>query len=319
MGLASRFRDESGIKVRLIRADRGERLSMLRSGNPGFQLFAEDIVDLRPSVDENLVQAPIGVKLPASVYEKMVDVLRFRGELYFLPLRPNVRLMYADKDKLSDAGAVAPTTFAEFKTVARRLKDENHGEPAVTLSLSKADGGGPAAVTISELILGQRGDPRVLNSDASVRAFQFLRECWEEGLLRDESLFGKHDTEVGYLKDGVAALAQNWSFTSSELLKSSQLDRFEVRPGWQGPHANVIGGDALGIPRGVTGKEKKAAIRLAEYLMSEKAQRFLAKEISWPSIQPKINEDLGRDSESFRAMAAALEEGWYRPTDRYWA
>ena len=316
LGLASRFRDESGIKVKLIRTTATERLDMLRSGDPGFQLFAEDIVDLRPL--KTLVQAP-GVKPPGSIYPKMVDVLHFDGESLFLPFRPNVRLMYANKEMLRKADVVAPRTFEEFKDVARRLKDKNRGKPVVTLSLSDDDKGGPAAVTISELILGQGGDPRVLNSDASVRAFQFLRDCWQEGLLAKESLFAKHNTEVGYLKGGTVALAQNWAFTSSELDKAGKLDDFEVNPGWQGLRAHVIGGDALGIPRVVSGKEKEAAIKLAQYLMSDGAQRFLAAEISWPSIQPKINDDLRQQSETFRAIAEALEDGWYRPTDRYWA
>lgn len=316
MGLATRFRDESGIKVKLIRTTATERLHMLLSGRPGFHLFAEDIVDLRPL--KTLVQAP-GVDPPESVYSKMVQVLRFDGESLFLPFRPNVRLMYANTERLRKADVAAPRTFEEFKDVARRLKDKNGGKPAVTLSLSDDDNGGPAAVTISELILEQGGDPRVLNSDASVRAFQFLRDCWQEALLAKESLFAKHNTEVGYLKSGTAALAQNWSFTSSELAKAGKLDDFEVHPGWQRPSAHVIGGDALGIPRGVAGREKDAAIELAGYLMSEEAQRFLAKEISWPSIQPSINDDLGKGSKTFQAMAKALEEGWYRPTDSYWA
>ena len=42
--------------------------------------------------------------------------------------------------------------------------------------------------------------------------------------------------------------------------------------GGTGSDGQLIGGEVLGIPKGVTGKEKDAAIALAQYLMSKPAQ-----------------------------------------------
>ena len=318
LGVASRFRDESGIKVKLLPSSSGARLARLRSDDPGFHLFAEDIVSLRPLVEENLVQAP-GVGIPSEVDSKMIAALRFSGDVLFLPFRPNVRLVYANKTALRDAGVTGvPHTHAEFIAVAEKLKASAGHRPMTTLSLSDEEGGDATAVTISELILGQGGDPRILNNDASLRAFEFLRQSWQNRLLARQSLSAKHDTEVQYLKGGTTWLAQNWSFTSSELWKAKQLANFEVYAGWQGPRAHVVGGDALGIPRQVRGDEKVAALLLAKFLMSPEAQHFLSRENSWPSILSDGYVGRPEQAATFRAIEEALAEGWYRPTESYW-
>lgn len=315
-GLATRFRDQSGITVKLLPTNGTERLSMLLSGEPAIHLFAEDIVALRPFVTEGLVQRP-GIDVPPGVDAKMVDALKFDGDLLFLPFRRNVRLTYANRADLQEAGVAAPRSLDELRAVAEQLR-ERFDKPMVTFSLSAADGGDPTAVTVSELILGQGGDPRLLTGEATVRAFEFLRQCWQGGLLARESLFAKHDTELGYLSDGVTSVAQNWSFTSSELANSHRLGSFEVYSGWHGAKAHVIGGDALGIPHGVSGGQREAALRLATFLMSAYAQDFLARENSWPSILSRGSTGTKEQAQTFQAINEALQDGWYRPTASYW-
>jgi ABC-type glycerol-3-phosphate transport system substrate-binding protein len=82
----------------------------------------------------------------------------------------------------------------------------------------------------------------------------------------------------------------------------------------------VIGGEVLGIPRGVSGKEKEAAIALAQYLMSQEAQEVLVARNAWPSVR---DDALGQvpeeQKETFDAIQEALENGWYRPNVPYWS
>jgi trehalose transport system substrate-binding protein len=188
----------------------------------------------------------------------------------------------------------------------------------VTLSLAEGD---PAAVTISEWIVSFGGNPLILNDDGSVRAFEFLQGLWRDNLLARESLLGKFDTEVDNLQGETAWLAQNWPITSAQLAEQGLLNRFQVYEGWRGParEAHVIGGDVLGIPKGVTGRQKEAAVALAEFLMSEQAQKLLVERNAWPSIREDAYGDVPREQkQTFDAIQVALENGWYRPNVAYW-
>jgi trehalose transport system substrate-binding protein len=117
-------------------------------------------------------------------------------------------------------------------------------------------------------------------------------------------------------------MAQNWPFTSATFADQGILGEFTVYAGWSGPAqpAHVIGGEVLGIPRGVSGKQKEAAIALAQYLMSQDAQEVLVARNAWPSVR---DDALGQvpeeQKETFDAIQEALQNGWYRPNVPYWS
>ena len=188
----------------------------------------------------------------------------------------------------------------------------------MTLSLAEGD---PAAVTLSEWIVSFGGDPLLLNDEGSRRAFTFLQELWKDGLIARESLFAKFDTEIDNLRSGRAAVAQNWSFTSAVLGKEGRLDDFLVDPGWRGPAraAHVIGGDVLGLPKGITGEQRAAALDLARFLMSQEAQELLVQRNAWASIRTDAYRSVpGAGRETFSATQEALADGWFRPSVSYW-
>ncbi|MGI8682008.1 MAG: extracellular solute-binding protein [Mycobacteriales bacterium] len=319
--LLGRFRSPVGARVDLTTSisstELVERLRLdERGGQPGIQLFAQDNLALKTLVDEGLVQDLSDVAVPAAVSASMLPP-KFGGRQYFLPFRPNVRLTYLDRVRLERAGVRPPTTVAEFKAAAERLKAAA-GRPAVTLSLAAGD---PAAVTISEWIVSFGGDPLLLNDRGSQQAFAFLQSLWKEGVLARESLFGKYDTEVDNLESGTAWVAQNWPITSAALAKQGMLPRFSVYAGWKGPvrSVHVVGGDVLGIPNGITGRQKKAALALAEFLMSKKSQEYLVTHNAWPSIRDDAYSDVPKEQgETFSAIRTALKDGWFRPSVSYW-
>ncbi|MDP9404690.1 MAG: extracellular solute-binding protein [Actinomycetota bacterium] len=316
----SRFRDQPASRVNLETSiDSRELIAKLEKevpDNRSVHLFAQDNLALTPLVDAGLVQDVSEVEIPATVIDSMVPPT-FGGRRLFLPFRPNVRLAYLDEERFRIADLRPPTTTHDLMAAARRLK-ELAGEPAVTLSLAEGD---PAAVTISELIVSYGGDPLQLNDPGSVQAFSFLKQLWSEGLITRESLFARYDTEVEYLRTGTSTLAQNWSFTSAVLAKNRVLGSFRVYPGWKGPAgaAHVIGGEVLGIPKGVRGKQRAAALALAEYLMSREAQQFLVQENAWASIRTDAYDTVPvEQQETFDAIQEALEDGWFRPSVPYW-
>jgi trehalose transport system substrate-binding protein len=320
--LLSRFRSQPASRIDVVTSLDAEQLTRrleadVADGTPSIHLFAQDNLALKDLVDGQLVADLSSVEIPGAVVASMIPP-RFDGRQLFLPFRPNVRVAYADRRLLDQVGADAPTTVEELTSVARRLQAAA-GRPAVTLSLAEGD---PAAVTVSEWIVSFGGDPLLLNDEGSVAAFEWLQRLWQEGLLARESLFAKFDTEVDHLSSGRALLAQNWSFTSAVLAQRDQLRDFEVYAGWSGPErsAHVIGGDVLGIPRGVSGEQKKVALALAAFLMSEEAQEVLVQANAWPPIRADAYDEVPDEQrETFAAIQEALEDGWFRPVVSYWS
>ena len=211
--------------------------------------------------------------------ELVRDQRRLDGKQYFLPYRPNVRVTYVNKDRFSTAGVSPPTTVDEFKSVAEALKAESEagGQGKVTVSFANQPDTSPLGVTMSEWIVSYGGNPLIMNDDGTAQAVTFLQGLWQEGVFAEESLQAKYDTEVDYLKGETSWMATNWPFTTAELDKTGILEKFDVYEGWAGPSraAHVVGGEVLGIPKGVSGKEKEAALALAQFLVSQEASRSL--------------------------------------------
>jgi trehalose transport system substrate-binding protein len=315
-----RFHGESGVTVALVSVtamDLPEKLKVeVGAGRPTIDLFAQDNLALRPLVDGGLVQPLDDVAVPDAVLPAMAPP-RFGGTRYFLPFRPNVQVTYANRARFREAGVAPPRTVAALRTVAQAFKGRR-AAPKIALPLAE---GAPTAITVSELVLSFGGDPLLLNDPGSIAAFEFLAGLWRDGLLARESLVAKYDTQVDHLVSETAWLAPNWPFTSGVLARQDLLDRFEVYEGWRGPAraAHVVGGDVLGIPRGVTGPRRERAVRLAGYLMSREAQERLVAGNAWPAIRADAYGQVpAAQRETFEAVRRALDDGWHRPGVPYW-
>jgi len=128
---------------------------------------------------------------------------------------------------------------------------------------------------------------------------------------------------VDFLVGETAWLAPNWPFTSSVLAEQGLLEFFQVYEGWRGPlrGAHVIGGDVLGIPKGLAGPRREAAIALATFLMGREAQQVLVERNGWPSVRrrrvtPPFRPRSARRS---RRSGPRSRDGWFRPNVPYWS
>ncbi len=321
--LIQQFEQQTGATVRLAAItsqDLPQKLQVdVNAGRNTVHLFAQDNLALAVLVEDGLVEDLSDVQIPDGVNPALVPE-KFDGKQYFLPYRPNVRVAYVNTDRFQQAGVSPPRTTGELRTVAQQLMQAADGQPKVTLSLEGPSGA--AGVTISEWIVSYGGDPLLLNDEGSVEAFTFLQGMWRDGLIARESLTAKFDTEIDNLRGETAWFAQNWPFTTAELAKQGLLEKFQVYEGFSGParEAHVIGGEVLGIPKGVAGQEREAAIALAQFLMSKPAQETLAARIAWPSVRTDAYEQVPADQQAtFQAINAALQDGWYRPNVIYWS
>lgn len=322
--LLTTFQDQTGVTVKLTAvtaADLPQKLSVeVDSGQHTIQLFAQDNLALATLVDQGLVEDLSDIQIPPEITPALIPQ-KFDGKQYFLPYRPNVRVTYVNKDRFSEAGVSPPQTVEDYKAVAEKLKAAG-GSGKVTLSLANQPDTGPLGVTVAEWVVSYGGDPLILNDSGSVQAFAFLQGMWKEGDFAKESRLAKYDTEVDYLKGETSWMATNWPFTTAELAGADILDKFEVYEGWKGPAraAHVIGGEVLGIPKGVTGKQKDAAIALAQFLTSKDAQTVLVSQNSWPSVRSDaLGEVPAEQKSTFDAIQVALADGWYRPNVVYWS
>jgi len=324
--ILSMFKARTGVTVNLTKVEARDLPQKLQvevsSGRHTIHLFAQDNLALAVLVDKGLVEDLSDFQIPDGVTPALIPQ-KFNGKQYFLPFRPNVRVTYVNKDRFAAAGVKPPTTVDEYKTVAEKLKAAAGGQGKVTLSLADTGGDtGPLGVTISEWVVSYGGNPVLLNDNGSVQAFTFLQQLWKEGVFARESLQARFDTEVNYLRGETSWLATNWPFTTGELSKTGILSKFDVYAGWKGPvrAAHVVGGDVLGIPKGVSGKQKEAAIELAKFLMSKEVQTILVAKNSWPSVRSDALAQVPADQkQTFDAITAALADGWYRPNLVYWS
>jgi trehalose transport system substrate-binding protein len=317
-----KFEAQTGAKVKHTQVTSGDLPQKLqvevKSGQHTIDLFAQDNLALKVLVDRQLVEDLSDVQIPDGVKQELIPE-KFDDKQYFLPYRPNVRVAYTNNGKFQEAGVQPPTTVDQLTSVAQKLKQAAGGTPKVTLSLAQGD---PAAVTISEWIVSYGGNPLIVNDQGSVQAFTTLQQLWQQQLLAKESLQAKFDTEVNYLQGQTSWLAQNWPFTSSSLNDQGLLEEFSVYEGWAGPAraAHVIGGEVLGIPKGVSGKQKEAAIQFANFLMSKEAQEVFVAKNGWPSVRDDAAAQVPAELKTtFDAIQKALTDGWYRPNVAYWS
>jgi trehalose transport system substrate-binding protein len=323
--VVKKFEEQTGAKVNIVNsidaATLPQKLQVeVSSGNHTIHLFAQDNLALATLVDKGLVEDLSGVQIPAEVQPSLIPP-KFDGKQYFLPYRTNVRVTYVNKDRFSAAGVTPPQTTDQYKTVAEKLRDANGGKGAVTLSLATAPDAGPLGVTISEWVVSYGGDPLILNDQGSIQAFQFLQGMWKENDFAPESKQAKYDTEINYLRGETSWFATNWPFTTPALSQAGILSKFDVYAGWNGPvrAAHVIGGEVLGMPKGLAGKQKEAALALAQFIMGQQAQTILVAKNGWVSVRTDANSQVPADQkQTFDAANAALKDGWFRPNVLYW-
>lgn len=315
------FEDATGASVEMTgiaTEDLPDRLEVdVEAGRTSIHVFAVDNLALGTLVDRELVQAVDQVEVPDEVIEALIPP-DFDGTQFFLPYRPNVQLHYVNNERLEEAGFDSPpATLDELEELLTTWRDDT-GSGKYTIQLAE---GPPAGVGLSEWIVRFGGNPVVLNDPGSIEALEKLQEMWENDLFARETLTAKFDTQIDYLVGEVAFMAPNWPFTSDVLNEQGLLDRFTIYPGWAGPdgEAYVVGGEVIGIPAGVEDEELEAAVALAEFLMSREAQEILVAQNAWPSIRnDALAEAPDHLQDSFEAINAALENGWYRPNVPYW-
>ncbi len=301
------FEKENNCKIETMQIEAGDLPQMLQAMSSAdrmeLDLFAQDNMNLAQLVDKGLVEDLSQYKkdIPKAVQNNLIDK-------HFMPYRPNVQIVYYNKDVFKKYGLKPPKNWDELLKVAKIFKEKE----GVGRILLKAWGGGPTVTQLYEFIVSAGGDPFSFNDQGCVKTFTFLQKLWP--YVSRDSLKAKWNTSNDYIARESVYLMQNWPFGINIINNKYKKKNIVTYSGFSGPkrEAHVIGGEVLGIPKG--SKNKKLALRFIKYLQSKEVQEKFVKELSWPSIRSDIRVPL-----HFESVKNALKYGIFRKHVSNWA
>jgi len=313
------FEKEAKVKIEAIQMEAADLPQVLEAqveaGRVKIDLFAQDNMQLAYLVNRGLIEdlSEYEKEIPETVIPALVEACRFKGKLYFMPYRPNVQIVYYNREKFENYQLDLPRDWEDLLEVARVFKQEE-GKGKI---LFKAYGGAPTATQLYEWIVSAGGDPFSLNDEGCVKTFAFLQELWP--FVSADSIRAKFDTSNEYIARDSAYLMQNWPFGIRIIVEEYAKTDIETYHGFSGPvrEAHVIGGEVLGIPRGA--EKKELALKFIRYLQSREVQGKLVNKLGWPSVRTDAYEEMtGLMRERFKAVNEALEYGVLRKNVSYW-
>lgn len=313
------FENKYNVKINSYQIESGQLATKLEAlelaGKSQIDVFAQDNMNLAILVNKDLVWDLTSYedRIPGEVLPNLVEACKFKNKLMFMPFRPNVQIVYYNKDAFSKYNLSPPEDWDELLKVARLFK-EKEGKGRV---LIKGFGGNPTATQVYEFILQAGGRPYSFNDPGCVKAFEFLKKL--SIYLSVESRRAKWDTVNDILARQEAYLAQNWPFGVTILVKRYGLEFIKTYSGWQGPAGefHVIGGDVFGIPKSC--KNKELALKFIFFMQSKEVQEILVSKLSWPSIrEDAYGEVQDWQKPYFESVKQALKHGVFRENVTWW-
>jgi ABC-type glycerol-3-phosphate transport system substrate-binding protein len=296
------------------------------AGKEPWDLISVDNDTLGILVQKGLVQPLSDDELekvvpPDPLFQDLQAKLRVGEWDYFVPFRPNVKLVYYNQDMLSKAGhPEPPTTWDELKAVAQDLhnlasakSDSRGGRMAIQAHPGKA-----AAVTLFEWIESMEGDPLTLQGPKTREAFKRL---WDLAPYLDPASTSiQFDTANQALINNEVSLVDNWTYGIKVVMKDLGKTEIKVTDRWPGSK-RILGGDVLAIPTGVPPERKERAIKLIERLVAKETQRKLAERLYWAPVRKDVYDELPAregQKEYFEIIRKALATAVMRPITPRW-
>jgi len=285
------------------------------AGKMSIDVFGQDNMQLSILVKKGLVQDLSSEEetIPQTVIPALTEAGMFDGKLYFMPYRPNVQIVYYDKDRFDRYGLAPPKNWDELYSVARTF----HEREGIGRVLIKAAGGIATTTQMYEFIVSAGGNPLTFDDDGCIDAFTFVQKLWK--YVAPDSRKAKYDTSNDYLAREACYLMQNWPFGYPLLVRDYGKTNIRVYGGFAGPvrRVHVVGGDVLGIPVGAPHRD--LALAFIRYLQTREVQEKLVGGLGWPSIRTDAYSRVPRWMEPpFEAVKESLQYGVFRANVPYW-
>jgi trehalose transport system substrate-binding protein len=290
---------------------------MVAAGTMKWDLISVDNDILGILVQKGLVQNLSQYKsyealIPTSLLHPLEEGLRVDGRFYFVPFRPNVKLIYYNQDMLKKAGHdQPPATWEALRQLTQDLASDTavaRGRVAIQAHPGKA-----AAVTAFEWVKSMGGDPLTLADAGARQAFTLL---WNLApYLEPESTKIQFNTANDMLIDNEVAMVSNWTYGIKVVMENAGKTYIKVAHEWPEKSKFVLGGDVLAIPQGAPHPD--LAIKLIERLISTETQHTLAARLFWAPVREDAYAGLS-PQEYFQVIRKALGDAVPRPTTPGW-
>lgn len=187
-GVIADFEQQNpGIKIKWIDVpfSEGEKrtLASVLSDNP------PDLINLNPDFSATLAQKGALYEIPKSAGEQFVpeiiDSLTYNGKLYSLPWYATSAVTIYNKDLLGKAGVNVPETYEQAGKIAPVIKEKN-GAYVLLPNITEND-------TMLKILnkYGVNGYENI-NSEQSVRVFEFFKDLYAKNLIPKESITQTH-------------------------------------------------------------------------------------------------------------------------------
>jgi len=326
------FEREFRVYVNIKNVHWKDALKRLETGED-IDLITFDINGWRSRlVEENLIEDLSKVKglIPDSVHPALIQNNDFGGKRFFIPFRPNVRLIFWNKEKYRksenptnpkwkngcepfqedfEISNGPPSSWAQVLNIAARV---DNPEVRVVVNASSSD----APLLLLELIRSAGGDPLNLLDTKSKKAIKFLRCLWPS--VSPKSSYVDWRTATGFLLSGSVYFARNWTFALTRIHKGQDLSEnetdkavtnpfpslgnFQVSSGlrWKDDKKtaspkNLLGGEYLALPK--TTEYKDLAKELIRFLVREDVQKRIVEKQSWPAMRLDVFPGSGNPQE----------------------
>ncbi len=315
------------IKVQVENVEWTETLRRLMDGET-IDLITFDVNGWRQAlVENNLIEDLSDSRelIPSSVHPVLMKTLlmkdtRHRGKRYFIPYRPNVRLVFLNRKKYAElmlghqAFRRSPDTldtWSDLKEFLSQLSEKEREDGAI-FNIKGID----AALFLLDFIRSAGGDPLNLLDSVSMEAAESLHVLLQ--YISPKSKEVNWQSASGYFLSGSVCLARNWTMQLSDIHEAGMDSRFDVYPGWRWEGRTpsyLLGGEVLALPR--TAAHRKLAEELIRFLVSKDVQREIVAKLSWPAMRLDA---LGESKEWQRGYLETINEALLHaePVPDYW-
>lgn len=256
----------------------------------------------------------MGLEDPDAFYPFTIELNRFGGQLYGIPIQPHAELLWYRSDLLEAAGRRPPESLTELLELARLFHRPQERFYGICWNALRGQALGQ---TVSHFYAAFGGaliaeDGRVtVDTAVGERVVQFLIELME--VSPPDILTMAWDQRIDRFGRGQAAFTYGWTARAPMVERSptSQVAGkvgYIAPPGWEaGRPAVPIGQWSIGIPAKLPAAERESALRAIAGLSSRSAYQLFAAHGLVGLHRRGMAE--GLETPAYRAVADILESG----------
>ncbi|MEB3358771.1 MAG: ABC transporter substrate-binding protein [Synechococcales bacterium] len=210
--------------------------------------------------------------------DKDVDGGRYNGELYRMPFRSDVGMLYYRTDLLEQGGFAPPDTFEEMVEISQALQGTGDADWGYLWQGLQYEGLSAMFVEILEGFGGYWVNPDTLevglDRPEAIAAVEFLRNTIESGISPPGVVTYAEEEARRLFQSGEAIFMRNWPYVYSLAQESGIQGKYAIKPMVHQPNEDsgaCQGGWGFGIAK--TTPHPDEAWRVIEYFSQPEVQK----------------------------------------------